>query len=134
MIIMECITVSGIAPQVIEELRKGVPRTVELTSAHNVIALSNVTPGSQVFMTSIDCEDISVGDSGIIIEILSVIITMKHLVEVSQGYHVMERERMSARCKVKYISNSTIKSTINPCRLTEPRRVDVVRPVMFRAG
>ena len=131
---MECITLSGISPQVIEELRKGVPRTVELTSAHNVIALSMVTPGTRIFMTSIDCEDISVGDSGIIVEILSVSISMKHMVEVSQGYHVMERERMAARCKVKYISNSTIKATITPCRLTEPRRVDVVRPIMFHAG
>ena len=131
---MECITLSGIAPQVIEELRKGVPRTVELTSAHIVIALSTVTPGSQVFMTAIDCEDISIGDSGIIVEVLSVSITMKHVVEVSQHYHVMERERMAARCKVRYLSNTTIKATVNPCRLTEPRRVDVVRPVIFRAG
>jgi len=130
---MECITLSGISPQVIEELRKGVPRTVELTSAHNVIALSTVSPGSRVFMTSIDCEDISVGDSGIVVEILSVSITMKHMVEVSQGYHVMERERMAARCKVKYISNTTIKATVSPCRLIEPRRVDVVRPVIFNA-
>jgi hypothetical protein len=131
---MDCIALSGISPQVIEELRRGVPRTVELTSAHNVIALSTVTPGSRVFMTSIDCEDISVGDSGIIIEILSITITMKHMVEVSHGYHVMERERMSARCKVKYVSNTTIKATVNPCRLTEPRMVDVVRPVIFHAG
>lgn len=131
---MECITLSGISPQVIEELRKGVPRTVELTSAHNVIALSTLSPGAKVFMTSIDCEDISIGDSGIIIEILSVSIAMKHVVEVSHGYHVMERERMSARCKVKYISNTTIKATITPCKLTEPRRVDVVRPVAFHAG
>ena len=131
---MECITLSGISPQVIEELKKGVPRTVELTSAHNVIALSMVTPGSQVFMTSIDCEDISIGDSGIVVEVLSVSITMKHTVEVSHGLHVMERERMAARCKVKYFSNTTIKATVNPCRLTEPRRVDVVRPVMFHAG
>jgi uncharacterized protein len=131
---MECITLSGISPQVIEELRKGVPRTVELTSAHNVIALSTVAPGDRVFMTSIDCEDISIGDTGIIIEVLSLSISMKHVVEVSQGYHIMERERMSARCKVKHISNTTIKATVNPCRLTEPRRVDVVRPVFFHAG
>jgi hypothetical protein len=131
---MECITLSGISPQVIEELRKGVPRTVELTSAHNVIALSTVTPGSRIFMTSIACEDISIGDSGIVVEVLSLSIAMTHMVEVSHGLHVMERERMAARCKVKYISNSTIKATISPCRLTEPRKVDVVRPVGFHAG
>lgn len=107
---------------------------MELTSAHNVIALSTVSPGSRIFMTSIDCEDISVGDTGIIVEILSVSITMKHMVEVAHGYHIMERERMAARCKVKYVSNTTIKATITPCRLTEPRRVDVVRPVGFHAG
>lgn len=120
--------------QVIEELRKGVPRTVELSSAHNVIALSMVSPGTRIFLTSVTCEDVTAGDTGIIVEVLSIAITMKHAIEVSSHYQVIERERMSARCKMKYLSNSTVKGTIAPCRLTEPRMVDVVRPAAFHAG
>jgi len=52
---MECIALTGIFPQVIDELKKGIPRTVELTSAHNVISLTQVTPGSFIFLTTVDC-------------------------------------------------------------------------------
>lgn len=131
---MECIALTSIFPQVIEELRKGIPRTVELTSAHNVISLSQVTPGSQLFLTTVDCEDLTVGDTGIIVEVITVAIAMKHTVETGHGYHIMEREKMSARCKVKYLSNSTIRAAVTRCSLTEPRVVNVVRPVVFHAG
>ncbi len=131
---MECIALSGIHQSVIDELRKGIPRTIELTSAHNVISIANVSPGNRLFMTPVDCEDLSVGDTGIIVEVLSIAISMKHLVEVTPTQHIMERERMSARIKVRFIQNTTIRATVNPCRLTEPRLVDIVRPVTFRAG
>ena len=131
---MECIALTGIFPHVIEELKKGIPRTVELTSAHNLISLSQVTPGSLLFLTSVDCEDLSMGDTGIIVEVLSISITMKHTVETGHGYHLMEREKMSARSKLKYLANSNIRTAVNQCLLTEPRIVDVVRPVVFHAG
>jgi len=131
---MECIALTGIFSQVIEELKKGIPRTVELTSAHNVISLAQVNPGSQIFLTTIDCEDLSVGDTGIVVEVISVAITMKHTVESGHGYHIMEREKLSARCKVKYLSKSTIRANVTRCSMTEPRIVDIVRPVAFHAG
>lgn len=53
---MECIALTGIFPQVIEELKKGIPRTIELTSAHNVISLTQVTPGSLIFLTTVDAK------------------------------------------------------------------------------
>ncbi len=131
---MECIALTGIFPQVIEELKKGIPRTVELTSAHNVISLTQVTPGSQIFMTPVDCEDLAVGDTGILVEVLSVAISMKHTVESSHGYHIMEREKLSARVKVRFLSKTTVRAHVNRCSITEPRIVDVVRPVVFHAG
>ena len=97
---MKCIALTGIFPQVIDELKKGIPRTVELTSAHNIISLTQVEPGSQIFLTMVDCEDVAVGDTGIIVEVISVAITMKHTVESGRGYHLMEREKLSARVKV----------------------------------
>ena len=60
---MKCIALTGIFPQVIDELKKGIPRTVELTSAHNIISLTQVEPGSQIFLTMVDCEDVAVGDA-----------------------------------------------------------------------
>jgi hypothetical protein len=131
---MECIALTGIFPQVIDELKKGIPRTVELTSAHNVISLTQVTPGSQIFLTTVDCEDVTVGDTGIVVEVISVAITMKHTVESGSGYHIMEREKLSARVKVKFLSKTTIRANVTRCSITEPRIVDVVRPVAFHAG
>lgn len=131
---MECIALTGIFPKVIEELRKGIPRTVEVTSAHNVISLAQVIPGSQIFLTSIDCEDLAVSDTGIVVEVTSVVVTMKHTVESGHGYYIMEREKLTARCKLKFISNTTIRANVTKCSVTEPRIVDVVRPVAFHAG
>lgn len=131
---MKCIALTGIFPQVIDELRKGIPRTVELTSAHNIISLTQVEPGSQIFLTMVDCEDVAVGDTGIIVEVISVAITMKHTVESGRGYHLMEREKLSARVKVRFLSNTTIRTNVTRCSITEPRIVDVVRPVTFHAG
>jgi len=131
---MECIALTGIFPQVIEELKKGIPRTIELTSAHNVISLTQVTPGSLIFLTTVDCEDVTVGDTGIIAEVISVAITMKHTVESGSGYHIMEREKLSARVKLKFVSKTTIRANVTRCSITEPRIVDVVRPVAYHAG
>lgn len=131
---MECIALTGIFPQVIEELKKGIPRTVELNSAHNLISLSRVKPGSYIFLTTVDCEDLSMGDTGIIVEVLSISITMKHTVETGYGYHIMEREKTAARCKLKYLANSNIRATVINCLFTEPKVVNVVRPVVFHAG
>ena len=131
---MECISLTGIFPQVIEELKKGIPRTIELTSAHNVISLTQVTPGSFIFLTTVDCEDVTVGDTGIIAEVISVAITMKHTVESGSGYHIMEREKLAARVKLKFLSKTTIRANVTRCSITEPRIVDVVRPVAYHAG
>ncbi len=134
MIQMECIALTGIHKIILEELKKGTPRTVELTSAHNVISLGKVEPGQQIFLTQIECEDLNVGDAGIIVEVMSITIAMKHILGINPGQYYMEKERMSARIKVRYIANSTIRSTVVTCCLTEPHRVDVVRPKIYRAG
>jgi uncharacterized protein len=131
---MEVIALTGINPSVIEELKKAIPRTVELTSAHNVISLGKVSPGSMVFMTNITCEDIAMGDSGIIVEIISITISMKHMVEITNAQSMIESERMSARIKVKFLASSTIRNSVTCCQITNPRVVDVVRPVIFIAG
>ena len=67
---------TGISPAIIAELKQGKPRTVELTSAHNVITLTGVKAGDHVFMTSLDCQDLGPGDPGILVQVISLAITM----------------------------------------------------------
>ncbi|KUG14726.1 hypothetical protein ASZ90_015624 [hydrocarbon metagenome] len=130
---MNCFALTGIAPDVIKELQQGRARTLELSSTHNVITLAGLKPGTAVFMTSVDMEDLSSGDSGIIVEIIATSITMKRMMEFTQGLHYEERERMSARIKVRCIGSSTVK-TVTHESIIHPISVDVVKSACYHAG
>src|SRR5665647_3452117 len=101
---MRCAALTGISPEVIKDLRGGKPRTIELQSMHNIVSIAGVVPGPDihVFMTSIDLDDLSPGDTGICVIMLAASISMKRMVEFSHGSYFEERERMSARVQVKY--------------------------------
>ncbi len=133
MILMKCFALTGISPQVIRELQEGKARTLELQSTHNVVTLAGIPAGSLVFMTSVDMEDVSPGDSGIIVEILALSITMKRIMEYSHGLHYEERERMSARIKVKCVGTSTIRS-VTAEGLLHPITVEVLKSACYHAG
>ncbi|HRR89129.1 MAG TPA: DUF473 domain-containing protein, partial [Methanoculleus sp.] len=98
---MKYAALTGISPSVIAELKSGKPRTLELNSAHNIITLTGTAPGDCIFMTSITEEDLSPGDPGIMVDLLALNISMKR-VEVANPVFYEERERMSARIKVRF--------------------------------
>jgi hypothetical protein len=129
---MNCYALTGIAPEVITELHRGKARTLELQSTHNVITLAGIEPGSAVFMTSENLEDLTPGDTGIIVELIGVSITMKRVVEFTQGLHYEERERMSARIKVRCIGSSTVKSVTQESMI-RPVSVEVVKSACYHA-
>lgn len=129
---MNCYALTSIAPEVIRELHRGKARTIELQSTHNVITLAGLEPGSAVFMTSENLEDLTPGDTGIIVDLISVSITMKRVVEFTQGLHYEERERMSARIKVRCIGSSTVKSVTQESMI-RPVSVEVVKSACYHA-
>jgi hypothetical protein len=129
---MNCYALTGIAPEVITELHRGKARTLELQSTHNVITLAGIEPGSAVFMTSENLEDLTPGDTGIIVELIGVSITMKRVVEFTQGLHYEERERMSARIKVRCTGSSTVKSVTQESMI-RPVSVEVVKSACYHA-
>jgi hypothetical protein len=129
---MNCYALTSIAPEIIRELQRGKARTLELQSTHNVITLAGLEPGTAVFMTSENLEDLTPGDTGIIVEILSMSITMKRMVEFTQGLHYEERERMSARFKVRCIGSSTVKNVTQES-LIRPVSVEVVKSACYHA-
>ena len=94
---MKCAALTGISASVISELKKGKARTLELQSAHNIITLTSIDPGDCVFLTPVDLDDLTTGDPGIIVDIVSITINMKRMVEAIAPYFYEERERMSAR-------------------------------------
>ncbi|MFA6363952.1 DUF473 domain-containing protein [Methanoregula sp.] len=132
---MKCAALTGISPEVIRDLRTGKPRTIELQSAHNIVTIAGVEPGPEIhiFMTSIDIEDLGPGDAGICVDLLSSVISMKRIVEYSQGLYFEERERMSARVQVKYCSSSVVKEVFHE-GLCAPTQVEVLKSSCYHAG
>ncbi len=132
---MRCAALTGIAPEVIKDIRTGRPRTIELQSTHNIVTMATVVPGPEthIFMTSIDPEDLGPGDAGICVFVISSSITMKRIVEFSQGKYYEERERVSARVQVKYCSSSVIKQVFHE-GLMQPTAVEVLKSSCYHAG
>jgi hypothetical protein len=130
---MECTALTGISPEVIKDLRLGKARTLELHSTHNVITLNGVEPGTTIFLTSINREDLGIGDQGIVADIIGITITMKRLIEYAPGIVYEERERLSARVKVKFCCNSAVK-TITQDSMFSPVLVEVVKCCSYHAG
>jgi uncharacterized protein len=132
---MRCAALTGIAPEVIKDIKAGRPRTIELQSTHNVVSISSVEPGPEthIFMTSIDLEDLGPGDAGICVYVLASGITMKRIVEYSHGKYYEERERMSARVQVKYCASSVIREVFHE-GLMKPTEVEVLKSSCYHAG
>ena len=130
---MECTALTGIIPEVIKDLRQGKARTLELHSTHNIITLNGVEPGMPIFLTSVNSEDLAIGDQGIVADVIGITITMKRLIEYSPGAVYEERERMSARIKIKFCCNSAVK-TVTQDTMFSPVLVDVVKCCTYHAG
>jgi uncharacterized protein len=130
---MKCAALTGISPTIIASITSGRPRTLELQSAHNIISLSDVSPGDAIFMSSTDWEDLSPGDAGILVEVLSLGINMRRMVEFLGPVVYEERERTSARIQVKYGCSSIIKS-IESKGMGKPTLIEVVKSACYTAG
>jgi len=133
---MKCAALTSISPEIIKELKSGRPRTIELQSTHNIVTIAGVEPGEyiHIFMTSIDIEDLSPGDAGICVYLLSTTLAMKRVVEFSSGGTVHEeRERVSARVQVKFCATSVIKEVFHE-GLMKPTEVEVLKSSCYHAG
>jgi hypothetical protein len=132
---MKCAALSGISPEIIKDLRRGKPRTIELQSMHNIVSIAGVKPGpdSHIFMTSIDLEDLDPGDQGICVIVLATSVSMKRIVEFSHGLYYEERERMSARIQVKYCASSVVKQVFRE-GFFGPTTVEVLKSSCYHAG
>jgi len=134
-ILMRCAALTGISPEVIRDLKAGRPRTIELQSTHNVVTIATVEPGPEtvIFITSTDVEDLSAGDAGICVNLISTSLTMKRIVEFSRGMYYEERERMSARVQVRYCSSSVVREVFYES-LTKPTEVEILKSSCYHAG
>ena len=132
---MKMTALTGIAGGIISELKQGKPRTLELQSANNVISIASLEPGpdNHLFLTSVDLEDLSAGDVGIIVQVLQVNITMKRMLDyIHPAAYYEERERLSARVQVRYCGTSMVKA-VSVGTICHPVEVEVVKAAHYRA-
>ena len=129
---MKYAALTGISPSVIAELKTGKARTLELNSAHNIITLTETTPGECIFITSVNEEDLSPGDPGIMVDLLALSIGMRRI-EVANSFFYEERERMSARIKVQF-RGMTLARDVEGRKWGDPTKVEIVRSACYRAG
>ncbi|HOI59359.1 MULTISPECIES: DUF473 domain-containing protein [unclassified Methanoculleus] len=129
---MKHTALTGISPAVIAELKSGKARTLELSSAHNIISLTETAPGECIFMTSVNEEDLSPGDAGIMVDLLVLNISMKRI-EFVNPFFFEERERMSARIKVQF-RGTTIARDVEGRKWGDPTKVEIIRSACYRAG
>ena len=129
---MKHAALTGISPSVIAELKSGKARTLELSSAHNIIPLTETAPGECVFITSVNEEDLSPGDPGIMVDLLVLNISMKRVEFVNSSFFE-ERERMSARIKVQF-RGTTIARDVEGRKWGDPTKVEIIRSACYRAG
>ena len=102
---------------------------------HNIVSIAGVKPGpdSHIFMTSVDLEDLDPGDQGICVIVVATTISMKRILEFSQGRYYEERERMSARIQVKYCASSVVKQVFRE-GFFGPTSVEVLKSSCYHAG
>jgi len=129
---MKYAALTGISPSVIAELKTGKARTLELNSAHNIITLTETAPGECIFVTSVNEEDLSPGDPGIMVDLLVLNIGMKRI-EAANPFFFEERERMSARIKVQF-RGTTIARDVEGRKWGDPTKVEIIRSACYRAG
>lgn len=129
---MKHAALTGISPAVIAELKNGKARTLELTSAHNIITLTEAAPGECIFVTSVNEEDLAPGDPGIMVDLLALTIGMRRI-EVANSFFYEERERMSARIKVQF-RGITLTRDVEGRKWGDPTKVEIVRSACYRAG
>jgi hypothetical protein len=130
---MKSAALTGISPEVIRELKSGKARTLELESTHNVVTVAEISPGTHVFLTSVDRDDLSQGDSGIICEVLALSVSMKRVTGHVTGIMYEERERISARIQVRYCGAAVVRS-IEREGLWQPAQVEITRSTCYHAG
>jgi hypothetical protein len=129
---MSFAALTGISPAILAELKQGRPRTVELTSAHNIITLTGVKAGDHIFLTSTDCADIGPGDLGVMVLVNSVSISMKRTIEFTNPMYFEEREKTAARMQVKFCGTSSVKK-VESRGMGRPVIIDVVKTTCFHA-
>ena len=121
---MRLLALTGLSKESLGELSKRHVRTFEFHSTNNVLAFSKLNPGDTVFLAEVPPSDLTPGLCGSIATIKGFDTRMQHIYYSSYSSHE-ERDTMSARAQMTYVSVGKVKS-VEKAGLYDPVYVDVI--------
>lgn len=121
---MRLLALTGLSKESLNELSRRHVRTFEFHSANNVLTFSELNVGDTVFLSEVPPADLAPGLCGAIATIKGFDTRMQHVYYNSTDFHE-ERETMSARAQMGYVSIGKVKA-VERAGLYEPVYVDVI--------
>jgi uncharacterized protein len=121
--LMDYITLSGIARHVLNDLITHRIRTLEIRSPNNFYALLHVRPDDRIFLTEASIQDIVVGTTGLIASVRAIQL-MTHKVIQSRDHYYEEREVQAARTQLQLLAMGRVKK-VEPHEMGSTLRLEV---------
>ncbi|AGK61526.1 hypothetical protein Asulf_01549 [Archaeoglobus sulfaticallidus PM70-1] len=97
---MRCFVFTGISRVIIEDVIKGMVKTIELRSAHNVATALKANVGNCVFLTPTRLYDLSRGVSGLVAEVTGKEV-ISHSIFLSTDRFMDESEMTVVKLRLK---------------------------------
>jgi hypothetical protein len=96
---MEYVALTGIAENVMRELRNDTLRTVEIRSPHNFFTVLKLNVGDFVFLTHTSIQDLTSGTTGVVARIMKHQISTHRTISSNETFYE-ERETTMARVQL----------------------------------
>ena len=129
---MSYAALTGISPAIIAELKHGKPRTVELHLGQQCHHPDRCEAGRSCLHNRPRHGGPVPGDPGILVEVISLAITMKRSIEFTNPMYFEERERMAARMQVRYSGTSLVKQ-VETRKMASPITIEPVKTGCYHA-
>jgi len=129
---MQCVALTGINREVLEDLARNQVRTIELRSAHNIFSVVNMSLGDTVFLTFTSLHDISSGTPGLLALVRSLDVRMHRVTGQYGALCCEERETMYARVQVVLRNRGKVRRTL-PTSMGGPTYVEVDEQLFYKA-
>lgn len=105
---MRHIVLSGISPQVLNELEHEHIKTIEIRSPHNFLSVLEAEVGDVIFLTSTCLGDVRAGTTGVIAKILEKQIAMHRMIQRTPEFYE-EAEVQMARLQLEMKGHARVR-------------------------
>ncbi len=105
---MRHVVLSGISPQVLQELEHEKIKTIEIRSPHNFLSALETEVGDVIFLTSTSHSDVRPGTTGVIAKISEKQISMHRVIQRTEAFYE-EAEVQMARLQLELKGHARVR-------------------------